>query len=62
MKLKNMLKLAQAIKEHTTAVPITFGVGEFYWLHRDSFVNALCDILKADNPLFNAEKFKELTK
>ncbi len=58
MKLKNMLKLAQAIKESGALLNAEDDVYLLKW----SFIPRLCDILKADNPLFQADKFKELVK
>ena len=61
MKKSDYLRLAQAIKENTRHVLFNNVEGEFV-IDAHDFVNAICDMLKADNPKFNKEKFLELVK
>lgn len=56
MKASDYIAITKAIKTHTVTTPD----GEYIAVR--SFVDSLCDILKADNPNFNKEKFLELLK
>lgn len=59
MHKSDYIKIAQAIKEHSGHVVMECG-GDI--IHKYKFLESLCDILKADNPLFQSDKFKELCK
>ncbi len=55
MTKKDYIKLANIIDKHTS-------VTEPDRITRQSFINALCDVLKADNPRFDADRFIKACK
>ena len=61
MKAKDYIALAKAIKENSTRIDTENATG---WsiISAKGFIDALCDILQADNPNFNRVKFMELVK
>lgn len=64
MTKKDYQAIAQAIKENLTPLNKYFAANvDMDGICKvNGFINALCNILKADNPRFNADKFREACK
>ncbi len=57
MKTADWNAIAKAIKENGE-----YGAHGYFVIAQSYFIRDLCRILKADNPKFNEEKFRELCK